>query len=91
MWVASVPAELVLFVRGDIHVLEVSVGLLPVAGAAIALLGELVALGERVGSTQRRANRKDRLEKYHCRFISFAVTYLLFLRLYYYLIMIASL
>ena len=61
--VASVPAELVLFVRGDIHVLEVSVGLLPVAGGAIALLGKLVALRVGVGCTQRRANRKYRLEK----------------------------
>ena len=52
--VASVPAELVLFVRGDIHVLEVPVGLLPVAGgmvAAVALLGKIVALGEGVGGT----------------------------------------
>ena len=61
--VASVPAELVLFVRGDIHVLEVSIGLLSVAGGAIALLGKLVALGVGVGCTQRRANRKYRLEE----------------------------
>merc|ERR1712018_519115 len=53
--VASVPAELVLFVRGDIHVLEVSVGLLPVAGGAIALLCKLVAAGRgRPHSAPRR-------------------------------------
>ena len=74
--VASVPAELVLFVRGHIHVLEVSVGLLPVAGgvvAAIALLGKLVALGGGVGRAKRHANRKYRLQKNRCQFISFAV------------------
>ena len=56
--VASVPAELVLFVRGHVHVLEVPVGLLPVAGGAIAFLGKLVALGVGVGCTQRRADRQ---------------------------------
>ena len=37
--VAAVPAELVLLVAGDVHILEVAVRLLSVAAAAVAALG----------------------------------------------------
>ncbi len=60
MRVAPIPAELVLFVRRHVHVLEVAVRLLIVAAVSVLGLG---LLGEGEGPCQGHAEGQEKLEE----------------------------